>query len=400
MIKQGGAAAASAHISSTGTGLGGSYLLPNQSRLSVKGIEHQFQALLTAIQAKSSAAVADYQLRDWFSYIDSAKKNAMPRVFMRPRTSDVKGVSTPKTSIYRSSKKHQPAQDPASLFSDGLTGVAKPNSDQGYEIDSDTSFLNSFLQRANDEETDNKKTSNFDDPIMFQHLTKDENELLTSAAIATANASSLSSSFIVSAPPAVPKKSISSSTNSEPLMRGFLRNDNSEDSDWLIQGGLTGVQRSHRTNNIKSPTSPTVSGHSSNASGGNHVEISKKASNVPHIITKQQALPPVPPPQHQQQPTTEIPKSTITPPPEDGEKKPTVTPAAENYHHIANPPPASKKSVNNKKVKRKNKRGANSQYSSGQVSPISSSESSNSQDQTKYPKSPIDASWGIAADVK
>jgi hypothetical protein len=397
MIKQGGAKAAAASINSTGTGLEGPYLASNYSRSSVKGIEHRFQALLDAIQSKSSAAVADYHLRDWTTYINSIKKNAMPRAFMRPPSSAVQGVSTPKTSIYRSSKKKQSAQDPTSSFSDGITGVAKPNSDQSSLIDGDTNLLNPLLQQISEEETYHKKTSNFDEPILFKHLTKNENDLLATAAMATANASS--SSYVFPPPAAIPKKFISSTTSNGPLMNGFLRNDDTEGNAWLIEGGLTGVQGNTHTSNVKSPTSPTVSSRTSNTKA--NLEISKRGSNIPHITTKQQTLPPVPPPQHQQQPVADIPKTTITPPPEEGDKKIGVTPAAANHRNIANSILPPKKSVSNKKQKRKNKKSNNSQYSSGQVSPISSSESTDSQhEQSKYPKSSIDASWSITADVK
>lgn len=405
MIKQGSAA----NIDPTGPGLVGSYLASSHGRLSIKGMEHQFQELLNALQSRSSAAVAEYRLRDWIAYIqestNSIREGALPNVLKRSPSSGVRGVATPKTSLYRSAKKEE--ENPANLFPNGLTGVAKSESET---LLSDSSLLNSLLRNRNEDElaftNETYKISNFSEahePIMFKHLTQEENKLLASAAQASLEAQSEKI-------PSIPEKTVLTSSDSGPLMSGFLRSQESDNQDWN-GSGLTGVKGSdHR--HIKSPT-PTPPKKETSKSTAHHHEHhheheekdntihQKKRKEQNHSKTTsdekssgngmkkhQETLPS--PPKHDLHTNEEnaihiLKEATITPPPEE----------KISSHTMKNTNSKKNQSANNKKVKSKNKN-----VESDQISPSRSSEPGHEHITIKRSNSGIDTTWAIAADTK
>lgn len=417
MIKQGSAA----NIDSTGPGLGGSYLASSHGRLSIKGLEHRFQALLNALQSKSSAAVAEYRLRDWVAYIqestNSIKEGALPSVLKRSPSSGVRGVTTPKTSLYRTTKKEE--EDPANLFPNGLTGVAKSDSET---LLSDSGLLNSLLQNRNEDEiaftNETYKISNFSEahePIMFKYLTKEENNLLASAAQASLDAQS-------ERLPVIPEKSVSTTSNNSPLMSGFLRSQESDDQDWN-GSGLTGVKSGdHKRSKSPVPTPPKKdinksTAHSHSHSHSHHHEHEheheheqKDKDNVTHhknqkeqnhsktksdeknsangLKKHQETLPS--PPKHDIKTNEEsaaqiLKEATITPPPEE----------KISSHTMKNTNSKKTQSANSKKVKNKNKNDI-----PDQISPSRSSESGQDKMSIKRSNSVIDTTWAIAADTK
>lgn len=331
--------------------LKGSYLSKPSSPLSIKALEHRMQVLFSALQSKSSIA-AEYGIHDWVSYIqertNSIKEHALPRALRRPN-SIISGVTTPKSSMYRSTKVHD---DPSKLFPDGLTGVAKATSEAAMM---GTEFLSSLLRHGidpSDSKTrgmhgifgDDSGDANIDQhhPILFSNLTTEN------PAITKENAAEF---------PPLPKASVSSTSstaastlnsNNESLMNGFLKSDDTSSHEWLA-AGLTGVQKQPQE----------------------EPENIKKTSNIPvkqsQEETKQKAQQ-----QQQQQPKQheEIPKASITPPPEE---KPLTAPATTT---IDNNKKAAVGATNNKKVKR----NKNKKKKLGQVSPTSSSDSSSYQE--------------------
>lgn len=376
MIKQGTAA----NFDSTRPGLVGPYLTSSHGRLSVRGMEHQFQSLITALQSKSSAAVADYKLRDWVAYIQEntnfIKESALPNMLKRSPSSGVRGVTTPKASIYRTKAQEE---DPAKLFPNGLTGVAKSYSNA---VMNDSSVLNSLLQKRTDDEiaftNETYKISNFDEgqePTMFRNLTRDESNLLASAAKA---------SFIADSdvPPA-PKKSVSTVSNSGPLMSGFLRAQEADEPKWLTGGGLTGVKGSEKDTNISREISSSQRHEDDNDKIVKQKETSKTSNAEEEqrgTIKRQESFPPLPksaPSKSNEENATEIFKeATITPPPEE---KITAQTTVNNKSSI-NTSSNKKVSANNKKVKR----NKHKKTSLGQISPTSSSDSGQEQPSIKH----------------
>lgn len=405
MIKQGSAA----NIDPTGPGLVGSYLASSHGKLSIKGMEHRFQELLSALQSRSSAAVAEYRLRDWVAYIqentNSIREGALPSVLKRSPSSGVRGVTTPKTSLYRSVKKEE--EDPAKLFPNGLTGVAKSDSET---LLSDSSLLNSLLRNRNEDEiaftNETYKISNFSEahePIMFKYLTPEENNLLASAAQASLETQSQKL-------PPIPEKTVSTSSDSGPLMKGFLRSQESDDQDWN-SGGLTGVKGSDHKH-IKSPvpTPPKKDISKSTAHHHSHHHEHEEKDNTVHQKNRKEqnnskttsdekggtngmkkhheTLPS--PPKHDLHTNEEsavhiFKEATITPPPEE----------KISSHAVKNANGKKNQSANNKKVKNKNKI-----EESDQISPSRSSDSGQDVVTVKRSNSGIDTTWAIAADTK
>lgn len=367
MIKQGSVA----HINSSGPGLGGSYLASSHGILSVKGIENRVEQLVSALQSKSSAVVNDYRLHNWVSYIqestESLKNSAIPRGLMRPNTSVISGVTTPKASMYRSTKQ----EDPTTLFPDGITGVAKPGSENSIGPNLSDSFFTS-----DDEMPSGKETFLFGikkveiEKSYLQNPTEDED----SSSILGTNESP---SFI--AP--TPKKSISSITSSNPLMNGFLKEESSA-HDWLGEG-LTGVQgkANKSTETLEKPPSSTTSNTSNDLRTEKGNSENASSIMVSEIPTKESPPPPQLLQQTQEQ-NIEVPDSVITPPPEE---KPvayiTSTPAVSKSNPLNNP----------KKHRRKNKSTISSATSGSESGPETIIQSMNPMKDSPMP---------IAADAK
>lgn len=327
-------------MSYTENGLKGSYLSKPVGILSKKAVEQRLLLLYSTLQSKSYGAVNQYHLQDWFSYIQDGTKtlnNALPRALKRPN-SIINGVTTPKPSMHKpSSKIHD---DPSELFPEGLTGVAKIETESS---PMGTDFLSSLLHQGSGDDlvgtrgllsTSDELNSmdSYRESIIFPKLTTNEGALLTST-------DSTLSSYQSASPNPTASSSISSTNES--LMNGFLREES--DNEWLA-GGLTGVLPDSK-DSMSEPV--------------------KKTTNKP----QQPHQMPTPPPQSDHH--EEVPKAAITPPPE--EKSPVELQTSEDPSSVPiNPSNNNTKKqlpVNNKKVKRKNKN------KSGQISPISTSDS-------------------------
>lgn len=341
MIKQGSVA----NIDSTGPGLGGSYLASSHGLLSPRGIENRVQNLLHTLQSKSSAVVSDHRLRGWVSYVQESTesiKNSgiIPRGIISSPSSVIRGVTTPKASMYRSSKH----EDPATLFPEGLTGVAKPESES---MPVESNLLNSLLRKGEDG----------DDMVSIKEAQhSDINEHREPTYIRITKEKEPASHFIDDSFVApTPKKSISTITSNSLFQDGFLKD---ETDDWLNEN-LTGVKNSSTKKPAASVSSSSLSA-SSSGSGSSEVgekgNVDVSSNNVTYIPTKQSP----PPPQLIQEGevrSIEVPASVITPPPEE---KPV------NYVT-----PSKSQTINNKKTKAKSKKSK----PAGQNSPTGRSES-------------------------
>ncbi|CEP07267.1 hypothetical protein [Parasitella parasitica] len=338
--------------------LKGSYLSKPSSPLSAKALEHKMRVLFSSLQSKSSIA-AEYGVNDWVSYVqertNSIKEHALPRVLQRP-TSIIKGVSTPKSSMYRSSKQHA---DPSMLFPDGLTGVAKATSEAAIM---GTEFLSSLLRHGT-EPVDGKARG------MHGIFGDDSGDAQIEHHAPILFGNDLTGEGSSKQKPA-PKSSVSSasssSMNKESLMNGFLKSDDTNSHEWLA-AGLTGVQQQHQQQQQQQQQKAEP-------------EDIKKTSNIP----AKQPQAPKQSAQDQQQTHEEIPKASITPPPEEK-----MMPAVDDNNSsskTAAAPPATTSS--NKKVKK------NKKTKLGQVSPTSSSDSSSFPEKTS--SNTNDLSWATA----
>ncbi|KAI8071948.1 Caleosin related protein-domain-containing protein [Thamnidium elegans] len=328
MIKQGSVA----NIDSTGPGLGGSYLASSHGLLSPRGIENRVQNLLHALQSKSSALVSDKRLRGWVSYVqegtESIKNSSIiPRGIISSPSSIIRGVTTPKASMYRSSKH----EDPATLFPEGLTGVAKPES-----MPTDPKVLNTYLRKEEDDTISTKEAQHSD--INEQTYIRITNEKEPVSHF-------IDDSFVAPKP----QKSVSTITSHSLFQDGFLKD---ETDDWPNQG-LTGVKNGNTKRPASSISSSSLSPSSSGSSEvGDKCNMDVSSKNVAYIPTTQSP----PPPQLIQEGevrSIEVPTSVITPPPDE---KPVTYVAPSN--------------INNKKTKSKSKKGK-----PGQTSPTGHSES-------------------------
>jgi hypothetical protein len=347
----------------TESSLKGSYLLKPAGILSTKAVEQRLLSLYSILKSKSYEVTTEYHLQDWVSYIQDSTKtlnDALPRALKRP-TSIINGVTTPKPSTYKTNTKIH--DNPSELFPNGLTGVAKAESEAS---PMGTDFLSSLLHQGSGDDSVGTRgllssSDEFDnnESITFRHLTTDDNASLTSAA-----AKATSTSYRSMSPN--PTASSSASSINAPLMNGFLRQEESDNE--CIADILTGVQHEN-----KEPKSLT--------------ETVEKTTNKQQ--QSQQLPTPPPKPDHHE----EVPKAAITPPPEEKPLVELQTP--EKPIPVPINTGNNKKQVNNKKVKRKNKN------KSGQISPISNSDSGQEQiPSNTIPNSPIDVSWAIAADAK
>lgn len=373
MIKQGSVA----HINSSGPGLGGSYLASSHGILSVKGIENRVEVLLSALQSKSSAVVNDYRLRNWVSYIqestESIKNAAIPRGLMRPPTSFISGVTTPKASMYRSTKQ----EDPTTLFPDGITGIAKPGSENSIGTNLSDSF---FTIPSDDEILSSKETFLFGikKDKQGQKYLQDPAEYETNSSIL--DTKSNESPQLVAL---TPKKSISTITSSNPLMNGFLKKE-VDAHNWLGDG-LTGVKGGSRSTNkpvrIPSSTTSNAGSHTFNNFGTEKGNSENASSIMVSDIPTKQSPPPPQLSQQTQEQTMEVPDSVITPPPEEKSAAYVTTPAASKNNPLNNA----------KKSKRKSKKAMSSTTSGSESGPETIIQSMN----------PIvDAPIPIAADTK
>lgn len=343
MIKQGSVS----HIDSTGPGLGGSYLASSHGILSPRGIENRVQNLLHALQSKSSAVVSDKRLRGWVSYVQEGTEsiknsNIIPRGIISSPSTIIRGVTTPKASMYRSSKH----EDPATLFPEGLTGVAKPESEA---MPTDPKLFDLYLRKEEEEDREDTISSK-----EAQHSDINEHREPTYIRV-TAEKEPVSHFINDSFVAPKPQKSVSTITSRSLFQDGFLKD---ETNDWPNEN-LTGVKNS----NTKKPTSSISSSSISPSSSGSvssevgekgNVDVSSK--NVTYIPTEQSP----PPPQLIQEGevrSIEVPDSVITPPPEE---KPAT--------YVT---PSKSQTVNNKKTKAKSKKSK----PAGQTSPTSRSES-------------------------
>ncbi|KAI9360499.1 Caleosin related protein-domain-containing protein [Pilaira anomala] len=328
LIKQGSVA----HIDSTGPSLGGSYLATSHGFLSPKGIESRMRGLLNAIQSKSSAAMANYHLHDWVSYVmestESIKNtNIIPRVIMRSPTSIIRGVTTPKSSMYKSTKH----ENPATLFPDGITGVAKP---EGESVSTDSTLLDSLLRNndVNDVSEKEAQSTDIEEKAEQDYIKNSNNEEPKSHFIND-------DSFVVP----TPKKSVSTITSNSLFQNGFLKD---ETDKWPNQS-LTGVKDSNikkSEDSISSSSFSTVSNDDSNSEireYGNMENVSSK--KIEQIPTKESP----PPPQltHKETRTVEVPISVITPPPEEK--------STDNSLHPKSQPVSGKKTTKAKNKKNK-----------------------------------------------
>ncbi|GAA5800113.1 hypothetical protein HPULCUR_005535 [Helicostylum pulchrum] len=342
MIKQGSVS----NIDSTGPGLGGSYLASSYGLLSPRGIENRVQNLLHALQSKSSAVVSDKRLRGWVSYVqestESIKNSSIiPRGIISSPSTIIRGVTTPKASMYRSSKH----EDPATLFPEGLTGVAKPESES---MPADPKLFDLYLRKEEDG----------DDMISSKEAQhSDTNQNYEPAYIRITEEKEPVSHFIDDSFVAPkPQKSVSTITSRSLFQDGFLKD---ETDDWPNQS-LTGVKDSNTKNPTSSASSsslsPSSSGSVSSEVGGEKGNVDVSSKNVTYIPTKQSP----PPPQLIQEGevrSIEVPDSVITPPPED-------KPATYVTH-------SKSQTMNNKKTKAKSKKSK----PVGHTSPTSRSES-------------------------
>jgi hypothetical protein len=343
--------------------LKGSYLSKHSNPLNAKSLEHRMQILFSTMQSKSSIA-AEYGINDWVSYIqertNSIKDHALPRAFRRPN-SIISGVTTPKSSMFRSTKVHD---DPSELFPDGLTGVAKATSEAAVM---GTEFLSSLLRHGTDSSDsktrgmhgilgDDSGDANIDQhhPILFSNL------MTVNPAITKENDAEF---------PPLPKASVSSTSstaastlnsNNESVINEFLKSDDANSHEWLVSG-LTGVQQPQEPENIKKTSNISVK--------QSQKETKQKAQDQQQQQQQQEQKQEEKKQQQKKQQHEEIPKASITPPPE------------ENLH--TNAAPATITIDSNKKVavgattnNKKVKRNKNKKKELGQVSPTSSDSSS------------------------
>lgn len=364
MIKQGSVA----HIDSSGPGLEGSYLAPKHGILSVKGIESRVEQLVSVVRSKSSQAVNDYRLRNWVSYIqestESIKNTAIPRSLMRTSKSVINGVTTPKASMYRSTKQ----EDPTTLFPDGLTGVAKPGSENSIGPNLSESF---FTNRSDDEILSSKETFLFGNQEAEHEQKYLQNP--TEELSGPSNVDSKPEEFPQLVAP-TPKKSISSITSSNPLMNGFLKEE-PDAHEWLSDG-LTGVKGGSQSSsdNIKNHDFEDLGTEKGNPENASSIMVSE-------IPTKQSPPPPQILQQNQEK-NMEIPNSVITPPPEEKSAVyATSAPAVSKSNPLNNP----------KSQKRKTKKTTSSTTSGSESGPETVVQSMNPIRDTPMP---------IAADAK
>lgn len=328
LIKQGSVA----HINSTGPSLGGSYLASSHGFLSPKGIESRMRGLLNAVQSKSSAAMSNYHLRDWVSYViestESIKNtNIIPRVIMHSPTSIIRGVTAPKLSKYNPAKH----EDPATLFPDGLTGVTKPKDES---VSTDSTLLDSLLRNndVNDVSEKEAQSTDIEEKTGQDYIKNSNNEEPRSHFIND-------NSFVLP----TPKKSVSTITSNSLFQNGFLKD---ETDKWPNQS-LTGVKDSNNKKSEGSISSSSISAFSNDGSKseirehGNMENVSSK--KIEQIPTKESP----PPPQlaHEETRIIEVPISVITPPPEEK--------STDNTLHPKSQPISDKKTI--KAKNRKNK---------------------------------------------
>ncbi|KAG2195616.1 hypothetical protein INT47_005984 [Mucor saturninus] len=367
MIKQGSVA----HINSSGPGLGGSYLASKHSILSVKGIENRVEQLVSALKSKSSVVVNDYRLRNWVSYIqestETIKNTAIPRSLMRPSTSVISGVTTPKASMYRSTKQ----EDPATLFPDGITGVSKPGSENPSGPNLSESF---FTTSSDDEILSSKETFLFGtqkDESEPKYL-QDSTDLVSSSML-----DNKSDEFPQLVAP-TPKKSISSITSSKPLMNGFLKKE-SDAHDWLGEG-LTGVKGGSHSSSKSDKTPSFMDSNTSNSAFENIGMEKGNPENASSIMVSEIPTKQSPPPPQILQPSPEknreVPNSVITPPPEEKSVVyNTSAPAISKSNTLNNP----------KSQKRKTKKTMSSTTSGSESGPETIIQSMNSIKDTPMP---------------
>jgi hypothetical protein len=214
---------------------------------------------------------------------------------------------------------------------------------------------------------------------MFRHLTQNENNLPAS----TVKVSIIEDSDV----PPVPKKTVSTTSNS-PLMSGFLKNQEADETTWLT--GVKGSEQS--TNSSSKNSSKSQKNKQDSLLQGEKQKDTSKVSNAKEdqkIVEKledEELFPPLPEPAtktNEENTVNFFKEATITPPPEEK-----VAAQAGNNNNKSSMTSSKKtQSTNNKKVRRNKDKKA-----LGQISPTSSSDSGQEQTSIKHSGSTIHSS--------